>query len=59
MKRTLIYTSSALILFVIFALVTGMTYGAQVLFFTLILLFFALLVRVMVAAFEGYSNEPK
>jgi hypothetical protein len=53
MKPYLIYLASALILMVVVALATGITYGAQALFFTLILLFLALLVRVMVTAFEG------
>ncbi len=59
LKRILILIVTALLLFVAYALVTGITYGEQVLFFALILLFFALLVRMLVAAFEGYPSEPE
>lgn len=58
MKRILILIATALLVFVAYALFTGITYGEQVLLFALILLFFALLVRMLVAAFEGYPSEP-
>jgi hypothetical protein len=58
MKPILILIVTALLLFVAYALVTGITYGEQVLFFALILLFFALVVRMLVAAFVGYPSDP-
>ncbi|HOY29290.1 MAG TPA: hypothetical protein PLR96_09975 [Flavobacteriales bacterium] len=59
MKRILILITTALLVFVAYALFTGITYGEQVLFFALILLFFALLVRMLVDAFVGYPSEPE
>ncbi|MGV3637614.1 MAG: hypothetical protein ACO1NQ_08195 [Flavobacteriales bacterium] len=57
MKRFLIGLGSVMMLLVAYALITGITYGAQVLFFTLILLFLALIIRMVQTAFRGTPKD--